>query len=565
MAKTFKSSLGNDLFANISGNIVSNFHNVVKELRRFANDTENHGTQYTRSTYPNQSVGDACIENKVYQAIYLKDANSSKSYFQNIPGVLWQYYSTSKDGCIQYPIIEKTCGEGRSEKTRIFLTEQWFVNKFMMKKNVVFLVDMGRSTSRPVGKSNVTRHAYYSAAVIEALNTFSEEDKVNVITFDNTVHVPVSCDSRLLTGNRDNIDQLKNFLEQTTHSNRSSNLSAALEKAYELIEAEMSENPTRHSHRKDIILVTDAQFNESDRNAIRSVLQKQPWMNGLLYHMVYTLGSPNSTHMTEADARLLASIVHNGTIRDYRKILGLTFTDVNTSIEKFALIVSNYYTYNNDDQMESDFESIAPIVDSDAGLTMIISLPQKEPSGEVKVAAVEVSLASFFAAIQDFSFGVHSYAFLVKRINGQVLLHPKLKDPSLLTGKKGEIIFPLVEVLEPELANIVERLKNVTVIGEQEELQLQPGRTTFLTSTEEPLPLLRATLHYRRIDSTPFTLAVVIFESDDVHFLAKDYKRYIKARVLISLMKFYERLHTLIVDTSFLFRCLSMPPSHKWP
>lgn len=52
---------------------------------------------------------------------------------------------------------------------------------------------------------------------------------------------------------------------------------------------------------------------------------------------------------------------------------------------------------------------------------MIISLPQKEPSGEVKVAAVEVSLASFFAAIQDFSFGVHSYAFLVKRINGEYL------------------------------------------------------------------------------------------------------------------------------------------------
>lgn len=43
--------------------------------------------------------------------------------------------------------------------------------------------------------------------------------QVNVITFDNTVHVPVSCDSRLLTGNRENIDQLKNFLEQTTHSN----------------------------------------------------------------------------------------------------------------------------------------------------------------------------------------------------------------------------------------------------------------------------------------------------------------------------------------------------------
>lgn len=64
---------------------------------------------------------------------------------------------------------------------------------------------------------------------------------------------------------------------------------------------------------------------------------------------------------------------------------------------------------------------------------------------------------------------VHSIPF---RVTGQVLLHPKLKDPSLLIGKKGEIIFPLVEVLEPELANIVERLKNVTVIGEQEELQV---------------------------------------------------------------------------------------------
>lgn len=53
------------------------------------------------------------------------------------------------------------------------------------------------------------------------------------------------------------------------------------------------------------------------------------------------------------------------------------------------------------------------------GLKMIVAVPVKNKEGAVvATAAVDVSLATLFTEIEDFVFGVHSYAFLLDKSRG---------------------------------------------------------------------------------------------------------------------------------------------------
>ncbi|XP_026319490.1 voltage-dependent calcium channel subunit alpha-2/delta-3 isoform X5 [Hyposmocoma kahamanoa] len=169
-----------------------------------------------------------------------------KDNYQSDPTLSWQYFGSSTGFMRHYPAMK-----WRAEPVDIYdcRTRAWYMEAAASPKDVVILVD--RSGSMTGQRRDIAKHV-----VTNILDTLGNNDFVNVLTFANTVEEIVPCFAEsLVQATLSNLRELKLALD-SFETNEIANFSAALTKAFELLEIYRNNSGGANCNQA-IMLVTD--------------------------------------------------------------------------------------------------------------------------------------------------------------------------------------------------------------------------------------------------------------------------------------------------------------------
>ncbi|KAH1028622.1 hypothetical protein HUJ05_001960 [Dendroctonus ponderosae] len=144
----------------------------------------------------------------------------------NDPDLVWQYFA-SPDGFMRhYPAVKWS--EERYDQTYDFRTRSWFTEAMTSPKDIIILLDRSGSMK---GKKRELSHQI----VNDILDTLNDNDFVNIYTFNNVSEPLVDCfNDTLFQANEENLRLLREYLP-VYEIKRVANISAGLEKAFEIL------------------------------------------------------------------------------------------------------------------------------------------------------------------------------------------------------------------------------------------------------------------------------------------------------------------------------------------
>ncbi|XP_060083401.1 VWFA and cache domain-containing protein 1-like [Ylistrum balloti] len=441
--------------------------------------------------------------------------------YVDTPTVLWQYFSTVNGNFIQYPTSNRHCDDqGRLISP---LTQEWFVDKlFMEMKNLVIVYDVGASADVIVGPGNMTLNMYIQEAVLRILDTLSPDDHVNVVAFNSTAYVPAQCDVRLFVANQVNCDKIRRFLSTTKVPAGGSDYTSGLLKAYELLITEKQNSPEKFEERSSqlILLTPGKPTNSGTEKLFTTISNKQKELDRKVFHFVYTFDDS----LDDSANKILSSIAHQD-VPGWPGINNLTFMPPvgprgdyhKYNATSFVQGAATFYRQIGSRPVTKPVSSVTvlgPKPDPHSGLIMTSTIPVFHNNTVYGVAAVDTSLSTIFAEILNFDIGVHSYAFLMEKQHGQVLLHPKLRPPDEVQQESP--VFPHLSVVEPTLNNV--QIFNLTHAAQEKRqlrAQVTMGRSSYKSGIlQDNSTPQNVTLVYSKIHGTRFVLVLVKFDLD---------------------------------------------------
>ncbi|CAC5397204.1 unnamed protein product [Mytilus coruscus] len=450
-----------------------------------------------------------------------------KDNYQTVPSVLWQYYADIDGDFVEYPDSNShQCDKNGNIISP--LTEDWFAVKHTKtEKNLVIVYDVGSNTESTVDSQGRKFSEVVKEAIKQTLQTLTPNDKVNIIAFNGTAQIINMCKNKLFIANQRNKDILSQFVTTMGKPGGKSDYSVGLEAAYKILETENADKQNNPTYVSDMIMfITDGKTPTVNTTKLFTVIENhQKAIGRSVSHAVFSLDS-SSKQVKQILTNIAEQHVPNWPV-------GLNITVRPTGVSNqngiiyffpdlkgFPIGVAKEFTSSIPVTANTDKEYtvIAPVIEDKLGLKMTISVPVIDKLSNNSVtgtAAIDVSMATMFTEIEDFVLGVHSYAFLLEKRHGHVLLHPKLKDPANTIHDEGEDnIFPSIQTLEPNLSQ--EQIKKITTEGKigSFSAKTKPGRSTFMSNIN--MPLQDSTVMYQHLDGTQFVMVMVMFHSDSV-------------------------------------------------
>ncbi|VDI34667.1 Hypothetical predicted protein [Mytilus galloprovincialis] len=459
-----------------------------------------------------------------------------KDNYQTVASVLWQYYADIDGDFVEYPDSNShQCDKNGSIISP--LTEDWFAVKHLKtEKNLVIVYDVGSNTESTVDSRGRKFSEIVKEAVKETLHTLTPNDKVNIIAFNETAQMTKVCNSKLFIANQRNKDILSEFVSTMGKSGGVTDYSVGLEAAYKLLERENLDKQNNPTSVSDIvILITDGKTPTVNTTKLFTMIENhQKAVGRSISHVVFSLEPsteqvkhiltniaeqhvPNWPVGLNISIRPTGVINQNGIVHFFPDLKGFP-TGVAREFTSSLPVTTN---------TDKEYSVIAPVIEDNLGLKMTISVPVIDKSSNNSVtgtAAIDVSMETVFTEIEDFVLGVHSYAFLLEKRHGHVLLHPKLKDPANTKHvKEDDNIFPSIQTLEPNLSQ--EQIKKITNEGHIGSFSAKVAnklyfylkldktwKSTFMSNLD--MPLQDSTIMYQHLDGTQFVMVMVMFHSD---------------------------------------------------
>ncbi|XP_019645903.1 PREDICTED: VWFA and cache domain-containing protein 1-like [Branchiostoma belcheri] len=412
-----------------------------------------------------QIVNDSCAtftdgtaETKIRQHVY----DTMKSNIHEMSGVTWQYYGAKEGEYHQFPKSGRSC-EGNDHRFR-----NWYVSAASpKKKNVVIVMDVSGSMREPPGPEENNRLNLSKQAALTVLDTLTPRDWAGVVSFSARAKAPEGClGDSLGEANPTNIGIMQNFINQRVPETITV-YAEGFKKAFNMFHEAKNKKPEQFDDCYNIIIfLTDGQPTDT-YFSLDEIAKGQGLMERSVHIFTYGLGlalqtassgwapDPNNPWVKLPALDFLATIADqnnhqipgavewtNGYCanqmygscfsanRDPQGVGPLGRTDYidDNQGDKLKTIMGSYYDFFPSDNPEPTYS--VPTNDEHLGLVINAALPTIDTAGTFfGVTAVDISMDVVFHEIANFNIGRYSYAFLVDREDGRVLIHSNLPKP----------------------------------------------------------------------------------------------------------------------------------------
>ncbi|KAI8511661.1 hypothetical protein Bbelb_107610 [Branchiostoma belcheri] len=470
-----------------------------------------------------------------------------KSNIHDMSWATWQYYGAKEGEYHQFPKNDRSC-EGNDHRFR-----NWYVSAASpKKKNVVIVMDVSGSMREPPGPEENNRLNLAKQAALTVLDTLTPRDWGGVVSFSARAEAPEGClGDSLGEANPTNIGIMQDFINQRVPETITV-YAAGFQKAFDMFLEAKNKKPEQFEDCYNIIIfLTDGQPTDT-YFSLDQIAKGQNLMDRSVHIFTYGLGlalqsassgwapDPNIPWVKVPALDFLATIadqnnhqipgavewtngycknqLHGSCFSANRDPQGVgpwgrtEYIDDNQG-DKLKTIMGSYYDFFPfSDDPEPTYS--VPTNDEHLGLVINAALPTIDTSDTFfGVTAVDISMDVVFHEIANFNIGQYSYAFLVDRGDGRVLIHSKLPKPM---EWRSEPTFLGLEAMESALRS---REINKILNGDTGDywtdgvkVPIARGNAQFdgAVTIEKA-----ATFYYEPIPDTKYSVVLCLFEDDE--------------------------------------------------
>ncbi|XP_035676979.1 uncharacterized protein LOC118416038 isoform X3 [Branchiostoma floridae] len=497
-----------------------------------------------------QIVNDSCAtftagtgDNTVRPHVF----DTMKSNIHEMSGVTWQYYGAKEGEYHQFPKNDRSC-EGNDHRFR-----NWYVGAASpKKKNVVIVMDVSGSMREPqAGPEEQNRLNLAKQAALTVLDTLTPRDWAGVVAFSARAEAPEGClGDSLGEANPTNIGIMKDFINQRVPETITV-YAEGFKKAFNMFFESKNKKPEQFENCQNIIIFltdgqpTDIYFTLDDIVKGQDLMERsvhiftyglganlqwansgwyndpsRPWVQLPALDFLATIADQNNRQIpgaVEWTNRYCENGMYGSCFSANRDPQGVgpwgrtEYIDDNEG-DKLKTIMGSYYDFFPFSSDPAPTYSV-PTNDEHLGLVINAALPTIDTAGTFfGVTAVDISMDIVFREIANFNIGKYSYAFLVDREDGRVLIHRNLPKPM---EWRSEPTFLGLEAMESALRS---RERTKILNGDSGDyytmvkVPIARGNAQFdgAVTIEKA-----ATFYYEPIPDTKYSVVLCHFEDDE--------------------------------------------------
>uniref|UniRef100_A0A8C2Q7H2 Calcium channel, voltage-dependent, alpha 2/delta subunit 1a n=1 Tax=Cyprinus carpio TaxID=7962 RepID=A0A8C2Q7H2_CYPCA len=380
-----------------------------------------------------------------------------KKNWENDPSLLWQVFGSATGLARYFPASPWV--DTRSTPNKIDLYDvrrrPWYIQGAASPKNMLILVDASGSVSGLTLKLIRT-------SVSEMLETLSDDDYVNIVSFNNSAK-SVACFENLVQANVRNKKILKEAVQKIT-ANGTTDYKIGFKEAFEQLS---SMNVTRASCNKIIMLFTDGgedraseifeeynpdkevrifTFSVGQHNYDKTPIQWMACNNKGYYYEIPSIGAIRINTQEYLD------VLGRPMVKEDKKAKTVQWTNVYVDALELGLVITGTLpVFNKTSTRNSQDKNKSQLI--------------------LGVMAVDVSLDDIKRLTPHYTLGPNGYYFAIDP-NGYVLLHPNLQPKDLKSQEPVTLDFLDAE-LEDEM-KVEVRANLCDVLSYQTKMAFKP-------------------------------------------------------------------------------------------
>ncbi|XP_018566720.1 voltage-dependent calcium channel subunit alpha-2/delta-3 isoform X2 [Anoplophora glabripennis] len=439
--------------------------------------------------------------------------------YNSDPALSWQYFGSSSGIMRHYPAKRWEDYKKDLFDCRI---RTWFIEAATCTKDVVILMDNS-------GSMKGMGHHIGSLTASSILDTFSNNDFINVLNYSSTTSHTIPCfERKLVQATRENIEIFRKAIELMEPEGKT-DIALALETAFDLLDdyrmiRGCSENST-HCNQAIMIITDGVNSNLSD-----IVLRRNHYNNGLhipVRIFTYLVGK-EVTNVEEIKWLSCANRGYYTPVPTLEQVTSSVLQYIGVVARPLVLqaekegehpvswthaYVDRTYDDKNDNQINEPYRLLTsaaiPCYD-----TKINRKNDTRTAYLLGVAGTDVPLDEFNKMTLPYKIGVNGYSFIVSN-NGYVLMHPDLRPvfEGILKDNYNSIDLTQVEQHNDQLPAraIGETLKNLRqALVDGKEGSLHNISLSYHYDDMKRISEQYYDYYYTPIQKTPFTIGIAI-------------------------------------------------------
>ncbi|XP_018322592.1 voltage-dependent calcium channel subunit alpha-2/delta-3 isoform X2 [Agrilus planipennis] len=439
--------------------------------------------------------------------------------YKSDPALYWQYFGSSTGVMRHYPAMRWV--NPHDQDLFDCRIRTWFIEAATCTKDVVILVDNSGSMA------GVRKHIA-AITVFKILETFSNNDYVNILNFSKTADYLVPCFKDMLAqATQENIQVFKQFMSTLDPCDKA-DLNIAMEKSFLLLEKYREQRGcvgNSSSCNQAIILITDGVAG----NMSQLINKYNNFYNGSVIPVrifVYLIGNEVTN---EQEAKWMACNNRGY----YSQVEALE--QVSESVYEYIPVIARPLVLQGDDHpiswthayADMTFNSENTNIFEQYRLLTSVAVPafdtkvnkqnDTRTADLLGVAATDIPIKDIEKLTLPYKIGVNAYSFIVSN-NGYVLKHPDLRPlyKGVLKHNYNSIDLTEVEQLDNnkgprEPDSVLLSLRNSLVTGK--EGQLHDVKVKYHYDDMRRVSREIFDYYFAPIKNTPFSIAIAIPDS----------------------------------------------------
>ncbi|XP_063239126.1 voltage-dependent calcium channel subunit alpha-2/delta-3 isoform X2 [Bacillus rossius redtenbacheri] len=434
------------------------------------------------------------------------------------PSLSWQYFGSSTGFLRRYPGIAwppdaataaAAAARGRGGGPADFRSSAWFVSAAASPKDVLLLLDCS-------GSMTGQRREVAKAVAAAALDTFTDDDFVNVLRFSDSTEELVPCFGRdqLVQASMENVRELKNALD-STRSENIANFSSALITAFEILH-KYNRTGQGSQCNQAIMLITDGPPYD-----YRDIYKQYNWPHMPVRVFTYLVGrdAGNAAEMNWMACKNKGYYTRVNTVSEAKdKVLKYIYVMARPMVMYQAdhpIQFTPVYTGGKENSIQTEYNQEGQLMTS-------ISTPifdkrnyTERVANLLGVVGTDVPVQQIKKLVPPYKLGVNGYSFIINN-NGHVLYHPDLRPLFQETLKPD---YNGVDLMEVELVDSDggPRENNTALLDLRHDMIDQKEGETEMSVKVHYNDMRRVTTRrykyfYNPIEGTPFSLGLAIPE-----------------------------------------------------
>ncbi|CAL1531703.1 unnamed protein product [Lymnaea stagnalis] len=457
-----------------------------------------------------------------------------KVNFETVPSILWQEVGTNDGLHVQFPNKNRFC-DVRGNSNSPLLSKAYRSRLTQRPLNLVLVLDAGQEMVQPVHGSMppVNHFQIVKRAAIDVLGTLTSRDKVTVVTAGRTVTVASSCNSSLMVNTNDKLNVLTDFIQKTTAAG-SADYTGAFRRGFQLLTSqEQLDKASSQESTNVFIFLTNAEspLVLREKQFFQEIASGQSKLGSPALMLVYTLQMLGHQAAFETFHKLADQNNQKLAANDSRNVVtagSWSQFNINEPVGPVGHIasISDKVKFGFSDHVAQFTDMLpnnAPTTDfvldpvqwdTKEGVTVRSATPLSSEGANVYgVLATNLSVDVLLSSVGAFRHQLHSYAYVVEKGTGHVVLHPKLVAKTETTSRP--IALTSLDTVEPDLTpEQITRIMSSNPTGSHFEAKIRPGREIFRAGRDTGVTAQSARVDHRLVRDTNFIVVMVIFDSE---------------------------------------------------